>query len=347
VHVVAIGCQYSGWEAQLMRRREFIAGLGCAAAWPIAAHAQQPDRRRRIGVLMGWDESDPEANAFLAGFMQGLAELGWTDGRNVRMDVRWGASTFERIGPLSKEVVDLQPEVILATTTSVTAAIQRETQTIPIVFAGPADPVGAGFITSLPRPGGNLTGFSNMEAAMGGKWLELLTEMAPGIKRAAIMFNPDTAPYGKSYFLPTFEAAARSLKVEPITAMVRGDADIEAAINALGRAPNGGLVVMPDNFLTGHRKPIISLAAENNVPAVYFLSVFARDGGLLSYGPDRVDIMRRSASYVDRILRGAKPADLPVQMPVKYQMAVNVKTAKALGLAVPQSILLSADEVIE
>jgi putative ABC transport system substrate-binding protein len=331
----------------MVRRREFIAGLGGVVAWPMVARAQQPNRMRRIAVLMGWDENDPEAKAFLSGFTQGLAELGWTDGRDVRIDVRWGAGDVDRIRPLAKEVVDLKPDVILATTTSVTAAMQRETRAIPTVFAGPSDPVGAGFVASLPRPGGNMTGFSNMEAAMGGKWLELLTEIAPGIKRAAIMYNPDTAPYGKSYFLPAFEAAARSLKVEPISATVHGDSDIEAAITALGPGPQGGLVVMPDNFLTGHRVPIISLAARNNVPAVYFLSVFARDGGLLSYGPDRVDIMRRSASYVDRILRGAKPADLPVQMPVKFEMIFNVKTAKALGLAAPPSILLRADEVIE
>jgi putative ABC transport system substrate-binding protein len=329
-----------------MRRREFIAGLGSAAAWPVAAQAQQPDRTRRIGVLMGWDENVPEAKAFLSGFTDGLAEAGWSDGRNARIEIRW-AGNVDRIQPLAKEVVDLQPDVILASTTSVTAAIQRETRNIPIVFAGPADTVGAGFVASLARPGGNMTGFSNMEAAIGGKWLQLLTEIAPAVKRAAIMFDPDTAPYGSTYFLPPFEAAARSLQVEPIAAIVHADADTEAAITELGREPRGGLVIMPDNFLTAHRATIISLAARNSVPAVYFLSVFARDGGLLSYGPDRVDIMRRSAVYVDRILRGAKPADLPVQMPVKFEMVINAKTAKALGLAVPQSILLRADEVIE
>jgi putative tryptophan/tyrosine transport system substrate-binding protein len=329
-----------------MRRREFIAGLGSVAAWPVAARAQQPDRVRRIGVLMGWDENDPEAKAFLSGFTEGLAEAGWMDGRNARIEIRWAANV-DRIQPLAKELVDLQPDVILASTTSVTAAIQRETRNIPIVFAGPADPVGAGFVASVARPGGNMTGFSNMEAAIGGKWLQLLTEIAPAVKRAAIMFNPDTAPYGSTYFLPPFEAAARSLQVEPVAAIVHADADIEAVITALGREPRGGLIIMPDNFLTAHRATIISLAARNNVPAIYFLSVFARDGGLLSYGPDRVDIMRRSAVYVDRILRGAKPADLPVQMPVKFEMTFNVKTAKALGLTVPQSILLRADEVIE
>ena len=302
---------------------------------------------RRIGVLMAFDENDPEGKARLSGFTQGLAELGWTDGRNLRMDVRWAAGNVDRMRMFAKELVDLQPDVILAGATPATAALQRETRTIPIVFAIVADPVGAGFVASLPRPGGNITGFSNIEASMAGKWLELLTEIAPGVKRVAIMFNPDTAPGGGSYYLPSFEAAARSLKVEPIVAPVHSDAEIETVITSLGREPGGGLVVMPDGFMTIHRAPIILLAARNNVPAVYSNSVFARDGGLLSYGPDRVDIFRRSASYVDRILRGAKPADLPVQLPVKFEMAVNVKTAKALGLTVPQSILLRADEVIE
>jgi putative ABC transport system substrate-binding protein len=328
-----------------VKRRTFIAGLGGAVAWPLAARAQQGERMRRIGVLMGFDDNDPETAAFLSGFTQGLAELGWTDGRNVRMDVRWAAANADRARIYAKELVDLQPDVILASTTSVTAAIQRETRTIPIVFATASDPVGGGFVASLPRPGGNITGFIQMEAAMSGKSLQLLTEIAPGVNRVAMMFNPDVAPGGGSYYLPSFEAAARTLKVEPIAAAVHSDADIEVVITALGREPRGGLVVMPDNFLAAHRAPIISLAARNNVPAVYFLSVFARDGGLLSYGPDRVDLMRRSASYVDRILRGAKPADLPVQLPVKYEMVLNAKTAKALGLTVPHSILLLAEVI--
>ena len=219
----------------------------------------------------------------------------------------------------AKELVDLQPDVILADATPATAALQRETRTIPIVFAVVSDPVGAGFVAGLPRPGGNITGFIIMEASMAGKWLELLTEIAPGIKRAAIMFNPDTAPGGGSYYLPSFEAAARSLKVEPIAAPVHSDAEIETVITSLGREPGGGLVVMPDTFMIVHRAPIILLAARNNVPAVYSNRRFVRDGGLLSYGPDSVDIFRRSASYVDRILRGAKPADLPVQLPIKFR----------------------------
>jgi putative ABC transport system substrate-binding protein len=237
--------------------------------------------------------------------------------------------------------------VILATSTPSTAALQQATRTIPIVFAGISDPVGAGFVVSLSRPGGNITGFINMEGAFAGKWLELLTEIAPGIKRAAIMFNPDTAPGGGSYYLPSFDAAARKLKVEPIAARVRTVAEIETAITSMGREPGSSLVVMPDIFVESHRGQLILFAARNNVPAVYSLSAFARDGGLLSYGPDRGHIFRRSASYVDRILRGAKPAELPVELPTKFEMIINVKTAKSLGLDVPLFLQQRADEVIE
>jgi putative tryptophan/tyrosine transport system substrate-binding protein len=331
-----------------VKRRAFITLLGGAAvAWPVATRAQQPGRLRRIGVLMSWDESDPEIKTFLSGFMQGLAELGWTDGGNVRMEVRWAGANVDRMRMFAKELVDLQPDVILATSTPATAALQQATRTIPSVFAGISDPVGAGFVASLSRPGGNLTGFINMEGALAGKWLEVLTEIAPGVKGAAIMFNPDTAPGGGSYYLPSFEAAARKLKVEPIAARVRSVAEIETVITSLGREPGGSLVVMPDIFVETHRAQIILLAARNNVPAVYSQPVFTRDGGLLSYGPDRVDIFRRSASYVDRILRGAKPAELPVQLPTKFEMTVNAKTAKALGLDVPATLLGRADEVIE
>jgi putative tryptophan/tyrosine transport system substrate-binding protein len=328
-----------------VKRREFIAGLGGAAAWPVVARAQQLERVRRVSVLMQNAEDDPSANGYLSAFTQGLAELGWIDGRNLRMDVRWAAGSVERMRMFAKELVGLHPDVILSHATSVTAALQRETRTIPIVFLPVSDPVGAGFVASLPRPGGNLTGFINLEAAMGGKWLGLLTEIAPGVKRVAVMFNPDTAT--ASYYLPSFEDASRSLKVMPIMAHIHNDAEIEMIMTSLGREPGSGLVVMPDVFASIHRALIILLAARNTVPAVYSQNNFTRDGGLLSYGPDPVDIFRRSASYVDRILRGAKPADLPVQVPIKFEMAVNLKTAKALGLAVPQSILLRADEVIE
>jgi putative tryptophan/tyrosine transport system substrate-binding protein len=263
------------------------------------------------------------------------------------MDVRWAPGRTDVMHTFAKELVDLQPDVILADSTPVTAALKRATLTIPIVFAVVADPVGSGFVASIPHPGGNITGFSSVEASIASKWLELLTGVAPDLERVAMIFNPDTAPYIKSYVLPFFEAAARSLKVALIAAPVHGDAEIETAITALGREPGGGLLGMPDNFVEIHRALIISLAARSNVPAVYQTPVIARDGGLLSYGADFRDIFRRSASYVDRILRGAKPSELPVQLPIKYQLVINLRTAKALGLTVPPSIVVSADEVIE
>jgi putative ABC transport system substrate-binding protein len=326
-------------------RREFVALLGSAAAWPLAAWAQQGERVRRVGVLMGGAENDPALKSYLSAFTQALADLGWTDGRNLRMYVRWPAADIDRMQALAKELVSLQPDVILANTTPDTAGLQRETRTIPIVFANVSDPVASGFVAALNQPGGNITGFGRLEASIVGKLLELLSEIAPQLKRAAIMFNPDTAP--ASVYIPTFETAARSLMVVPIIAPVHNDVEIETAINALGREPRGGLVIMPDAFTVVHRAPIISASARNNVPAVSGQSFFARDGGLLSYGNDLVDSFRGAATYVDRILRGAKPGDLPVQFPTKFEMAINLKTAKALGLAVPPSILLRADEVIE
>jgi putative ABC transport system substrate-binding protein len=329
----------------MIRRREFITLLGGAAAWPLAARAQQGDRVRRIGVLMSADENDPEGKRRVSAFTQALANLGWTDGRNMRMDLRWFGEDVNRMRALAQELVGLQPEIIVTWGTPATAAVQRETRTIAIVMANVGDPVGSGLVAALNRPGGNITGFGYLEATFGGKWLELLSEIAPGLKRAAIMFNPDfPAP---STFVPAFETAARSLKVMPIRTPVRSEGEIETAIMDLGREPGGGLVVMPDLFSTAHRVPIISAATRNNVPAVYSLSEFVREGGLLSYGVDVVDPFRRAATYVDRILRGAKPGELPVQFPTKFEMVVNLKTAKAIGLNVPQSILLRADEVIE
>jgi putative ABC transport system substrate-binding protein len=328
-----------------VKRREFIASLGSAAAWPLAVRAQQGERVRRIGVLTPGNENDPVYQPRFYAFTQALAHLGWTEGRNVRIDLRWGGADINRIGALAQELVGLQPDLILTSGTPATVALQRETRTIPIVFGNLGDPVARGIVPGLDRPGGNVTGFAFVESSLGGKWVELLSEIAPGLKRAAIMFNPDTNPV--SNFLPSFEMAARSLKVAPITAPVHSDVEIETAINALGREPGGGLFVAAGVFNVTHRAPIILAAARNNVPAVYATSYFARDGGLLSYGPDQVDNFRRAASYVDRILRGAKPGDLPVQFPVKYEMVVNIKTAKSLGLTVPQSILLQADEVIE
>jgi putative ABC transport system substrate-binding protein len=328
-----------------MRRRQFIAGLGSAAAWPLAARAQQPDRMRRIDVLMAYEENDPLARARVSGLTQALADLGWTDGRNVRVDVRWTGSDIIQIRALVQELVGLQPDIILASSTPVTAALQRQTQTIPIVFVNVSDPVASGILPRLDRPGGNITGFATLEASLAGKWLEILLEIAPVLKRAAIMFNPDTAP--ASLYVPSFETAARSLKVVPSTAPVHSDGEIETTIMALARELGGGFVVMPDAFEDVHRGAIISAAARNSVPAVYPHSTWARDGGLLSYGVDQIDTFRRAATYVDRILGGAKPGDLPVQFPTKFEMAVNLKTARALGLTVPQSIMLRADEVIE
>jgi putative ABC transport system substrate-binding protein len=329
-----------------MKRRQFITLLGGAAAsWPLAANAQQ-GRVRRIGVLVSADEIDPMWKPRLAAFTHALEDLGWIDGRNVRVDVRWAGDDDNRLRALAQELVGLQPDIILTSATPPTAALQRETRTIPIVFVIVTDPVASGLVARLDRPSGNITGFAAYEASLAGKWLELLSEIAPGLKRAAIMFNPDTAPYTSAY-MPSIEAAARSLKVVPIIAPVHSDGEIETAITALGREPGGGLVVLPDLFMSVHTAPIVLAAARNNVPAVYSASNIARVGGLLSYGVDGVDIWRRAATYVDRILQGAKPAELPIQFPTKFEMVVNLKTAKALGLVVPPSILLSADEVIE
>ena len=328
-----------------LRRREFVTLLGGAAAWPLAARAQQSERVRRIGVLMGRDENDPLAKARISAFTQTLADLGWTDGRNIRIDLRWAGDDLNRIRALARELVGPQPDIIATDSTPTTLALQRETRTIPIVFANVADPVARGIVQRLDRRSGNITGFSNAEASLGGKWLELLSKIAPGLRRAAIMFNPDTAP--TSAYMPSLETAARSLKIELTAAPVHDDGEIETALIALGREPGAGLVVMPDVFMNVHRVPIILAASRNNVPAVYSLSAFATDGGLLFYGADWIDIWRSAATYIDRILRGANPAEMPVQLPTKYEMVLNLKTAKTLGLTVPSSIRLRADKVIE
>ena len=332
----------------MISRREFITLLGGAAAGcPLAARAQQGERMRRIGVLMGWSDSGPQYRSWIDTFFQGLARLGWIDGRNVQIDLRWAGGDVGRMRTLAKQLVEQQPDVIFASTTPVTAALQRETRTIPIVFVIVSDPVGAGFVAGLPHPGGNITGFINVEASMGGKWLELLKEIAPRVKRAAIMFNPDTAPGGGTYFLGPFEAAARSLAVEPITAHVRSDAEIEATLASLGRE-QGGLVIMTDVFMDIHQATIISATVHNNIPSIGAdLQNFAKRGGLLSYGASFPDIFARAAGYVDRILKGEKPAELPVQAPTKYELVINLTTARALGLEVPPTLLARADEVIE
>jgi putative ABC transport system substrate-binding protein len=299
---------------------------------------------RRIGVLMPYAENDPEASRRVSTFTQALADLGWTGGHNVRLELRFGIDS-NMMRALAHELVGSQPDVILTGGSPATAALHREAQTIPIVFVTAVDPIASGIAPRLDHPGGNFTGFVLLEPTLGGKWLELLSEIAPGLKRAAIMFNPDTSP--APAYMHSVETAARSLKLVRVITPVHSDAEIETAITVLGREPGGGLVVMPDVFMILHRMPTILAAARDNVPAIYDLSAFARDGGLLSYGIDRVDTFRSAASYVDRILRGEKPGDLPVQPPLKYEMAVNLKTAKALGITAPQSILRRADEVIE
>jgi len=329
-----------------MKRREFIAGLGGVAVWPLAAHAQQPDRVRRIGVLWPYAESDPEASAWLATFREELGKLGWNEGRNLRIDYRWAALDTESMQRFARELVALEPDVILTQNTPSTAATLQQTRTIPIVFAQIADPVGAGFVASLPRPGGNVTGFINLEASLSSKWLELLKQIAPRVNRVAFLFNPATAPYFE-YYLSPFKAVAPSFGVEPIAAPFHNALELESVVAAQAREPNGGLIAMPDSFQTVLRAEITSLAARHRLPAVYAFRLFAKDGGLLSYGNDRFYNYRLAANYVDRVLRGAKPSELPVQNPTKFEMVINLKTAKALGLTIPPNLLALADEVIE
>ena len=329
-----------------LKRREFITLLGGTAAWPLGVRAQHDGPVARVGVLMSYPESDPEAQAWVAAFREGLQKLGWTEGRNIRIETRWGALDAEAVQRSAKELVALQPNLILSPTTPTTAALLQQTRTIPIIFAIVADPIGSGFVASFPRPGGNVTGFTNIEPTMAGKWLELLKEMAPRVARVAFLFNPVTAPHFE-YFLNPFKAAARSLAVEAIAAPVRDPSALETVVAAQAREPNGGLIVMPDSFTTTHGEEITSLAARHRLPAVYPYRQFTELGGLLSYGSDRLDNFRRAATYADRILKGAKPSELPVQAPIKFELVINHKTAKALGLTVPPALLVAADEVIE
>jgi putative ABC transport system substrate-binding protein len=329
-----------------LRRREVITLLGGAAAWPLAVRAQQPDRVRRIGVLMGYAENDREGQAFVAAFREGLQKLGWAEGRNIRIDTRWATADVESIQRFAKELVALQLDLILSQNTPTTAAMLQQTRTIPVIFANVTDPVGSGFVASFPRPGGNATGFVAAEGSMASKWLELLKETAPRTARVAFLFNPATATYAE-YYLNPFNAAARSFAVEAIAAPVRDASDLETVIAAQARAPNGGLIVMPDGFLNTHGAEIIMLAARYRLPAVHPFRQFAELGGLLSYGNDRPDQFRRAATYADRILKGTKPSELPVEAPVKFELVINLKTAKALGLDVPLHLQQRADEVIE
>ena len=300
---------------------------------------------RRIGVLMAHAESDPEGQAFVAAFREGLQKLGWTEGRNIRIDTRWAAEV-ELMQGFAKELIALQPDLILANNTPTTAAVLQQTSTIPIIFAVVADPVGSGFVASFPQPGGNVTGFNVSEPTLAGKFVELLKEIAPHVARVAMLFNPATTPYRDIYLNP-FKAAAASFAVEAITAPVHDRSELESVVAEQARTPNGGLIVMPDGFMNVHRAEVTSLAARYRLPAVYPYRFFTELGGLLSYGPDQTDNFRRAATYADRILKGAKPSELPVQAPVKFEMTINLKTAKALGLDVPVFLQQRADEVIE
>jgi putative ABC transport system substrate-binding protein len=329
-----------------MKRREFIALLGgAAAAWPLAARAQNT---RRLGALLGGAEGDPQATAGLAAVRKALADLGWMEGRNIQIDLRWGSADLSRIQTAAKELVGLKPDLLLASATPVVAALQRETKTIPIVFVAVSDPVGSGFVASLPRPGGNITGFINIEGSISGKWIEMLKDLVPGATSVALMYNPGTAPYF-AYYLQPFEAAARSSGIEPMGAPVHAAEDIEPIVAGLGNKGDAGLVVTPDSFLQAKRNLdlIIAAAARYRVATIYPYRFCVDGGGLISYGVDNPDLYRRSATYVDRILKGAKPADLPVQLPTKFELAVNLKTAQALGLNLSREFLLLADEVIE
>jgi len=329
-----------------MRRRDFITLTGGAAfSWPLAGRAQQLDRKR-IGVLMGWAESDREAQSWLAALREELRKLGWTEGRNIEMEIRWPAGDVESMKRFAKELVALQPDLTVTGSTPATAAMLQQTRTIPVIFVLVGDPVGSGFVTSLARPGGNATGFTPIEESLGGKWVEVLREIAPRVSRVALVFNPPTATFVKGY-LNTFRASAASLGVETIVAPANDMSELESLFMTEAREPNSGFVVIPDAFTITHRAEIISLAARWRIPAIYWSRSFTEIGGLISYGPYLLDEYRRAAPYVDRILKGAKPSELPVQVPTKFELVINLKTAKALGLAVPLFLQQNADDVIE
>jgi putative ABC transport system substrate-binding protein len=328
-----------------MIRREFIAGLGSAGAWPLAARAQQTGPMRRIGVLT-LGEDDPVRQSWIAAFQQGLAQLGWADGRNVQIDYRWGDGTVERSRALAAELVALRPDVIFVVSTQALTALRRATRSIPLVFTGVGDPIGMGFVATLARPGGNITGFLVEEPPLAGKWVQLLQKIAPSLRRVAYLFDPDVAPFAGEFFRYA-EAAAAPLSVEVIAAAVRDDSELEEALATLAREPRNGFVLEADAFTADHRRQIIALAARYRLPAIYWSRFFATDGGLISYGIDYPDRFRQAAGYVDHILRGAKPADLPVQAPTKYELVINLKTARAMGLDVSADLLSFANEVIE
>jgi putative tryptophan/tyrosine transport system substrate-binding protein len=330
-----------------MKRREFITLFGgVAGGWPLAARAQQDDRMRRLGILMAGAESDPKYQADVAVFREGLQELGWVDGQNIRIEVRWAGFNAETMRRYAKELIALQPDLILSNDTPTTATLLQQTRTVPIVFATVADPVGSGFVASFARPGGNATGFAVYEASLGGKWLELLKETVPSVSRVVVIFNPATAPFAE-HPLKSINDAATTFGVEVSVAHVHDVSELETVVATQAREPNSGLIVLNEDFLIAHRVEIISLAARYRLPAVYPFRFFAELGGLISYGVNLNDNFRRAVPYVDRILRGAKPSELPVQAPVKFELVINLTTAKALGLTVPPTVLGRADELIE
>jgi len=328
-----------------MRRREFIALFSGAATWPLAARAQQPEPMRRIGVLMNRAANDPDGQARLAAFKQNLQQLGWTDGGNVRIDTRWGEDDVERERRYAAELVALAPDVILASGTLSVAPLQRSSRTLPIVFVGVVDPIGGGIVDSLARPGGNATGFLVFEYSLGGKWLDLLRQVAPSVTRVAVLRDPDI-PSGTAMF-GVIQSAAQSVGLEVRPVGMRDAGEIERAVADFARPANGGLIVTIGASVSVHRDLIVTLAARHKLPAVYAYRFMVAAGGLMSYSPDQVDEFRRAAGYVDRILKGEKPGELPVQAPTKYELVINLKTAKALGLTIPQALLAAADQVIE
>jgi ABC-type uncharacterized transport system substrate-binding protein len=329
-----------------MKRRELITLLGgAAAAWPVVARAQQTERMRRIGVLMGYPEGDPQAQANVTALRRGLQNLGWIEGRNVQIDYRWAGGDPDKARTFATELIGMTPDVIVPSTNQVTRILQQETRTIPIVFVFVGDPVGSGFVVSLARPGRNITGFANFENSIGGKWVELFKQIAPRAERVGFVFNPDAAP--NVGFFHAAESAAPSLEIKLAALAVRDATDIEQDIIAFASQPNGGLIVAPHAVTLGNRKLIIELAVRHRLPAVYSDRYFAESGGLVSFGNNTADLFRRAASYIDLIFKGAKPADLPVQLPIKFELVVNLKTAKALGIEIPPTLLAFADEVIE
>jgi putative tryptophan/tyrosine transport system substrate-binding protein len=330
-----------------MRRRDFIKVIaGSAIAWPLATHAQQPEPMRRIGVLMQYAEGDAEVPSRTSALERSLQKLGWAAGRNLRIDYRFGAGDVERIGTLAAELVALAPDMILTGGFATLTALQQATRTIPIVFVTVTDPVGGGFVQSFARPGGNITGFVPVEPPVAGKWLSVLKELAPNVARVSVMFNPETAPYAAE-FLHAAQDAAQSLRVDVTAAAIRTAAEVEATLAALARERGGGLIVMADNAMAVHRKLIIALADRHRIPSIYPYRYYVTDGGLISYGTDQIAEWQQAAAYANAVLRGAKPADLPVQAATKYELVVNLKVAKSLGLDLPLSMLTRIDEMVE